>query len=288
MASLAYVVDQVRRRLEPDYLATVTALSQDVSADDQALLVDSVEGITDGGVVEIGSELMRVQSIDPDSNQVNLYPFGRGYNSTTPAVHLQGSMVVVEPDYPFSAIVDLMNSVVGELFSMGLTAVASIEQAYHYSTPFALPAGAITPIGVHIYDPVWSRWHQTYVWSHDPYSNQLVVNNVPDGYNVRVTYTTEPQPLDQDQPDADFYTLTGFDQRLADVVALGVAYRISSLRAAAKVNKMSAESSADAQAKPISEGRLLSQTLYAEYTQRVQAELNAQRNLYPISLHRTR
>jgi hypothetical protein len=288
MATLSYVVDQVRRRLEPDYLASVTFLTADAGAGDLSLTVDDVSKASNGGVVEVGSELMRVRQVDADTSTLQLYPFGRGYNSTTVADHANGDMVVLNPTYPFGNIVDYMNGVIGELYGMGLFAVATFESTYVSNVPFVLPAEVVTPVAVFTLNQQTNEYNQTYNWRFVPDGNsQLWLANAGDGQTVRVVYTKAPTMLDPDQPDQDFYLLTGYPERMADIVALGVAYKMSALRAAARVNKMAASASADAQAKPISEGRLLSQVLYAEFQQRVQGELQMLGREHPISLHKT-
>lgn len=79
------------------------------------------DAIPDNTILEIGSELILVQSVATLAVTVN----ERGYLETTQAAHASGAKVWVDPDYPRRSIFNAIVSVIEDLAGLGLYKISS-------------------------------------------------------------------------------------------------------------------------------------------------------------------
>lgn len=292
MPTLAKVISDVRHRLAGAgaYTDMVSELREAISASALTIPVDAAFNGAAGGVYEIGLEKVRVKAVDETTSTLTAFSFGRGYDGTLAAAHAAGSEVVHAPVFPASTVASEVNGVLHELYP-SLYAVRQYEAAY---TPagFTIPAGGVGVIAVYRQGAGATGWHRLDQWRFDPDSgNGLWVKHVGAGETVRVVYATRPGVFDLSSGSVlagDFSAVTGLDDRVADVIALGVAYRLAPFFDTARLPATGAEPRADGQSKPPGSGAQASRLLLAEFTQRVQQEAAVLAKEHPIRIHRER
>src|SRR5574337_1335153 len=81
-----------------------TMLTQNIGPTDTTFTVSDALGV-EAGVIEIDSELMRVQSVDQASGTVTLFNSGRGVRATLADSHLNGSEIRMQPMMTYSAVI---------------------------------------------------------------------------------------------------------------------------------------------------------------------------------------
>ena len=93
----------------------VTALSGAITGSVTVLAVDDGKQI-DRGYIEIDQEMIQVNTVDPSSGTVTLFPFSRGSRGTVAATHLAGAMVTCNPRFPRNRVAKEINEVINSLY----------------------------------------------------------------------------------------------------------------------------------------------------------------------------
>ena len=106
----------------------VTSISADVGLTDTTIPVDD-SSVMGRGLIEIGTELMWVQTVPATGNTATVLPKGRGWRGTTATTHTLGDTVVVSPSIPRSVIAREVNNHIRALFP-DVYAVQTTEFAY--------------------------------------------------------------------------------------------------------------------------------------------------------------
>ena len=290
MPTLAKIIGDVRHRLAGvgAYSDNVSELAVAVDADDLTLKLDSSAFTAESGIYEIGLEKVRVKSTDTATASLTLYTFGRGYDGTAPVAHPAGSEVVHNPLFAASTVASEVNGVLHEVYP-SLYGVRQFEAPYTLAG-FTIPVDGVGVIAVYRQAAGAVGCHRLDQWRFDPNSgNGLWVKHVAAGETVRVVYAARPGVFDLTDPGVlseDFSDVTGLDDRVADLMALGVAYRLSPFFDMARLGATGAEPRADGQSKPPGAGAAASRLLLAEFTQRLQQESAVLAKENPIRTHR--
>jgi hypothetical protein len=89
-----------------------------------------LNGIRAGGVIQIDNELMYVWEVSSGSKTVTVE---RGWNGTTAATHISGSVAIVDPRFPRAQILEAINAEIDDLSSPmnGLYQIKSLELNYN-------------------------------------------------------------------------------------------------------------------------------------------------------------
>jgi hypothetical protein len=272
MPTLGNLLAAVRHRLRGmDALSDqVAELTADITDTDLTLMLDAPA--SGAGIYEIGFEQMRARAIGSDGS-VNLYTFGRGYNGTVAAAHTAGSEVTFNPLFPASTIAAEINGVLSEIYPT-LYSVKSIDAIW--APGFTLPEDCVRVIAIYRADDSEEGWRPVDTWRFEPDVDKgLLLPYVPFDTTVRISYATRPGQFVLDDVaavDADFADTTGLDSRVADLVALGVAYRLAPYIDLARSTAAGAEARADAQAKPIGQASTVARLLASEFAARLEQE----------------
>jgi hypothetical protein len=290
--TLAKVISDVRHRLAGAgaYTDMVSELREAIDASALTIPVDAAFNGAAGGVYEIGLEKVRVKAVNETDSSLEVYSFGRGYDGTVAASHAAGAEVVHAPVFPASTVASEVNGVLFELYP-SLYAVRQHEAQYA-TAGFTVPADATGIIAVYRQGAGGVGWHRLDQWRFDPDAgNGLWVKHVDAGETVRVVYAARPGVFDLSSAAVladDFADVTGLDARVADVIALGVAYRLAPFFDTSRLPATGAESRADGQSKPPGAGAQAGRLLLAEFTSRVQQEAAVLAKEHPIRVHRER
>jgi hypothetical protein len=291
-ATLGSLIDAARNRLS-GFDATregVAALTAAVIPGDLKLRVSD---LTDAavGTAEVDLELMRVRQVDASNSELLLYPFGRGYRGTTEASHALHAEVSFNPPWPASSIAREINGVLTEIYPR-VYGVASHEGVTNSNLEHAIPDEAVGVISVWVLDSAApTGWAQLGRWSFDRHASDtgmsLRLPPLPSGQRYRVVYATRPGTFDLDGPRSqDFATATGLDERLIELVLLGVAARMAPYVDVARLPFTTSAVRTQGEASPPNAGASVTRLLYSMYQSQLEQEALILGRENPIRRHR--
>jgi len=151
------------------------------------------QGLAQGTVIAIDLEEMYVWGVSTRQLTVE-----RGFNGSTKAAHVAGSLIVVKPKFSTFRVFNAINYVIGELSSpdAGLFQVKTADIPYNPVMGFYdLPGDILAPIAVDYYDSI-SDLHPVHQWDFlrgqdvtlVPSGQALRIWDGFPGQNLRVTY----------------------------------------------------------------------------------------------------
>lgn len=248
------------------------------------------------GLVEIGDELIWVDSVNASALSATVPPYGRGFRGTTPVLHLTGERVTSSPMFPRVTVKRALNetiqSVFPDVFGVGTTTFTYNPAINTY----ALPAGAQDILAV-----TWQtigptrEWKPVRRWAVDGNADTTafptgatisLFDGIVPGRTVKVVYTKVPNVMALDAD--NFTTVTGLPSSMEDVIRLGAASRMVAFLDAAHLTGQSAESDFSSNMRPNGGAGQLSKYLLQMYQIRLQEERGKLQTLYPARTHYTR
>lgn len=297
MASFDQLVDATMLYLHG--FATVqdqsTHLTESVTADATTLKVADATALS-RGLVEIGDELVWVDTVDSVSLNMQVPPYGRGFRGSTAAVHAAGTRVVSAPMFPRSMVKDAINEAIRAVYP-DLFGVASTTFSFTPAvSTYALPAGAYQVLSVS-----WQSIGPSKEWlpvrryrvdtnadttAFPTGSTLSVYDSIVPGRTVRVVYAKQPTALSA--ADDDFVSVTGLPASSEDVIRLGAAYRMVPFMDVAHLSGMSAEADFSANMRPVGGAADAGRYLLQLYQVRLQEETRRLQALYADRSYYTR
>jgi hypothetical protein len=131
MSTVATVIDRTVRQLMSGTVEerNKTTAATTATATSISFLYD-LGGMRPGGVIQIDAELMYVWEVSSASKTVTVE---RGWNGTTAAAHVTGSIAIVDPKFPRAQILEAINAEIDDLSSPmnGLFQIKTIELDYN-------------------------------------------------------------------------------------------------------------------------------------------------------------
>jgi len=250
------------------------------------------------GTVEVGEELMWVDSFDRIANTATISPYGRGYLGTTASTAAAGTRVVISPTFPRyvvkKAINDTIRAIGSSIFSVKQTtftynaAITTYElENLNIKNILTMHWESIGPskewIRVKRYDldalPEINTWGAT--------SQTVTIGDIiTPGRTVKVVYATDPTALGTNSD--IFTTVTGLPESVRDVVILGAAYRLLTYLDPARAAMVSPQADETDSKRPFGSSGNATRQLFALYTQRLAEETKAQQQQYPARVHYSR
>lgn len=249
------------------------------------------------GLVEIGDELIWIDSYDRISNTATIPPYGRGYNGTTAAVHPVGTKVTVAPLFPRAmikkAIQETLDAVYPKLYSV-----------FHYNfncnavkTTYSMPADTQTVIYVSWQNVGPSgEWIPVKKWRFDSFANpgtystgntiSIYDRKIIPGRDIQVTYIRKPNTFTTTTD--VFEDTTGLPSSTKDVIVYGAAWRLLSFVDAGRLTYQSAEADAADSKLQFGSASSAARTMLALYTQRLNEESDKLVDQYPFRPHYSR
>lgn len=299
MATFGSMTDEVVRKLAGFTLRQdrQTHLTSAVNATATTVSVASANNVSTG-IIQIDDELIYVDSYDRSSGTLNIPPYGRGYNGTSPATHQLGARVVISPTFPSVDVKGAINETLLATFpDLYTTGVHTFTYSPAKST-YALPEEVETVLGVS-YETIGpsKEWAPIRNYRIDSLANTDSFNSrnsislysgVETGRTVQVSYTSAPTVMDTN--DDDFEIVTGLPISCKDVIVLGAAARLSSFIDPGRLTFGSAESDQQSQVagRAYGAGTNASKYLLALYDKRLSEEARKLNDRNPIRIHFTR
>ena len=282
-----------------------TYLSSPISSSDLVISVASTENIGKG-IIEIDDEMMWVDSYDRQGNTLTIAPYGRGYNSTTPAAHDINSKVTIAPTHPRAAIMrainDTVNAVYPKVYAVGATNVTFLASR----TTYQVPSEAIQLLHL-----AWQtvgptkEWLPVRQWRLDPladsatwgvqtpdgvssgYSRTVsVYDNILPGRTMHIVYTKQPTPMVNESD--NFESTTGLPTSMRDVIIYGACWRLSSYFEPGRMSITSPASDELDTKRPYGTGNNVTKQLQMLYENRLEEESLKQKLQFPARVHYSR
>lgn len=306
MATLADMINEVQVNLagytfqqdRSTYLKNAVTTLTSSSAAPLILSLGSTDNVGKG-IIEIGEELMWVDSFDRIASTATVSPYGRGYLGTTPATHIADSKVTISPTFPrFSikrAINDTIRSLGANIFAVKTTTFTfnAAQSTYAFNN---LNIKNIISLTWQSTGPS-QEWVPIRRWDFDSvadadtfgYAAQtltLGADSPQPGRTVKVVYATDPSAFSVDTQ--QYVDATGLPESTRDVVILGAAYRLLSFLDPARAAQTSPQADETDSKRPYGASQSATKQLYALYTQRLNEETKAQQQNYPPRVHFSR
>jgi hypothetical protein len=231
MSTVGELIDRVYR----DYLeapddqpvvvtvtAPVTATATEVSYDDSVLAPDEEDLLAPGVLAEIGTELVRITEVDPETNALTVT---RGVNGTVPAAISANAEMTLAPLFPrqtvFDAVADNVVALYPDLARVETTTITAA------SSPVAIPGEMLAirsavRLSSSTVVPVAVELLRSYPLSATGIAVQFT-GRVPTGESVYLTYeTTFDRPTVETDDLADF----GVEPAWERIVVVGAAAQV--------------------------------------------------------------
>ena len=250
------------------------------------------------GTIEIGEELMWVDSFDRIANTATISPYGRGYLGTTASTAAAGTRVVISPTFPRYVIKKAINDTIRAL---GASIFAVKQTTFTYNaaiTTYELENKNIRNILTMHWESIGpsKEWIRVKRFDFDALpeintwgaTTQTVTigDVITPGRTVKVVYATEPEALSSNSD--VFTTVTGLPESVRDVVIIGAAYRLLTYLDPARAAMVSPQADETDSKRPFGSSGNATRQLFALYTQRLAEETKAQQQQYPARVHYSR
>jgi hypothetical protein len=258
--------------------------------DSQLTISVSDAGSLSRGLIEIGDELMWVDSFDRTASTATLSPYGRGFRSTRKSPHSAGDRVTVSPSFPRDIIrKQLNNAVTGvfpDIFGVFYTSFTYISSKNTYELPseaievLAVSWQTVGPTQEWLPVRKYSMNKNAFVGAFNTGKTITLFDGIVPGRTVHVVYSRQPQEMLL--PSDDFESVTKLPSYAKEPVVLGAAYRLVSFMDSSRLPGESAEIDQIDQQTPVGSGGTVTRALYALYQQRLSVASGRQQEDFPI------
>ena len=251
------------------------------------------------GAIEIGEELIWLDSFDRVSNTATVPPWGRGYLGTGAAEHTAGDKVTITPTFPRYVVKKAINDTIAAFGAI----IFSVK-----TTTFVFNAAQTTykfnNLNIHnIMTIMWQdigpsqEWIPIRHWSWDALASTAafgagaqtvtIGDYVQPGRTIKVVYATDPEPFTNNTTQ-EYSTQTGLPSSTRDVAILGASYRLLTYLDPARAAQVSPQADETDAKRPYGASQSATKQLYALYQQRLKEETDRQQASYPIRVHYSR
>ena len=300
--TFAQMIDEVKINLsgytfQQDRSTYLTAPVSTITSPSSSPTVLSLGSTTDfgKGVVEIGDELLWIDSVDRVANTATVAPYGRGYLGTTAATAVADTQVTVSPIFPRASIKKAINDTIA---AVGASIYATKQTTFTYNAAIttydfdSLDIENILSVSWQDIGPT-KEWIRVKRWDFDPFADvttwgasaqTITIGDVIiAGRTVKVMYATHPSVFTA--TNQDFSTQTGLSESVKDVVTLGAAYRLLQYLDPARAAQYSPQADEIDAKRPFGASNNAVRQLFALYTQRLNEERLKQQTQYPPRVH---
>jgi hypothetical protein len=279
------------------YLTQAVSSTTSPSSSPTILRLASTDSVGKG-IVEIGEELMFVESFDRIGNTATIAPYGRGYLGTTASTAIVDTKVTIAPTFPRYVVKKAINDTIRAMGS----SLHGVKQ-----TSFVFNAAVTTydfdNLNIkNILTMSWQEvgpskeWIRIRRWEFDSFADvsawgvgsQTVTigDYITPGRTVKVVYLTDPGVLVTNSD--DYATVTGLPESSKDVVVFGASYRLLTYLDPARAGQVSPQADEIDSRRPYGASQAAARQLFALYTQRLAEEVQHQQESFPARVHYSR
>jgi len=250
------------------------------------------------GIIEIGEELMWVNSFDRVANTATIAPYGRGYLGTTATTAAVDTKVTVSPIFPRYVVKNAINDTIR---AVGTQLMAVKQTSFTFNA--AVNTYEFENLNIeNILTMMWQdvgptqEWIRIKRWDFDPLADTAtwgsgsqtvtIRDYITPGRTVKVMYVTQPSALSSSTD--VFETVTGYPSSAKDVIILGAAYRLLAYLDPARASQISPQADEIDAKRAFGSANSAARQLFALFQQRLREEISAQQGQYPPRVHYTR
>ena len=304
MSTLEQLTDRVDTLLHgyTVNMESTTWLTGAITTTTQTTISVYDSNVVSRGFVQIGDEIMYVNSTNNIDNIITLAPWGRGQRGTLATTHDNSSRVMVSPLFPRfeikRAINDTLNSMYPSIFAIGQYQFPYIAARTTYDLPDVVEN--VLSVTHHVIGPS-KEWLPVRAWQLDRTANPGewgtggnfgktlgIYSAVVPGRTVNVAFSKRPTLFNitaLPSVNQEYSTVTGMPDYSEDVVIYGAAFRMISFLDPSRLGALSAEADVlDNQRGPRS-GENASRFLFNVYNTRLNEVAENQRRQFPIRSH---
>ena len=226
-------------------------LSADMSSSATTFSLDANSANNIGrGLAEIGDELVLVREVDLTTNVGTVMGGvnGRGQSGSTAAAHSTGDLVTMSPLIPRVRVTEAINEVTRAMYPelpvFDVTEIGKLAPVFEYEMPadtegiWYVVDDTVGPTQVHYPAPRW-RYNPMAPTSDFPSGKSIqLLDFVTPGRAMRVVYTKQPTLL---SAGTDEFTVTGYEDRISDIVVWGACARLLPSYEAARLQQTAVE-----------------------------------------------
>lgn len=285
MPTFGQLVGKVRQQLL-GYTANqevMAELGASMTSVDTTFQVDAetIDNISQG-LVEIDDELILIKGYDSTSGQVTVLggANGRGAEGTSAASHSANALITNSPTFPRARLKEAINDTIlglyPKLLVFATTDITYVPAQYEYELPaeatdvWYMNARLVGPEKVGQRLASWNFNPKAQVTDFATGKSVQILDAVTPGQVVRVVYSKAPNTLTSNTD--DFAAITGFPDRVSDLVVWGAAKRALPAISAARLQLTAIEATERAQLVSHREITSAVQTFAAMYAERLEEE----------------
>lgn len=234
-------IDETKNLLLTDYVEEYDTLGTTLNDSETTVnFTHDTPGIVAGSIIEIGTELMYVFSMNASTNNATVQ---RGFRGTTAASHSSGDLVTVNPKFPAQLVLNAINDELADLSSPqnGLYQMKTVELTFNAAqdgynltgvTDDILSIYQVTysDVGAEASEPVISSWTLRRDRNTSSFASGYALVLHDDGWpgqTVRVQYKTGFAAL---SATSTALSTVGLHSEGYDLPAIGAALRLMSTR----------------------------------------------------------
>ena len=234
-------IDETKNLLLTDYVEEHDTLGTVLNDSETTVnFTHDTAGIVVGSIIEIGTELMYVFSMNATTNNATVK---RGFRGTTAAAHSAGDLVTVNPKFPAQLVLNAINDELADLSSPqnGLYQMKTVEFTFNQAqdgydltgvTDDVLSIYQVTysDVGSEASEPVIASWTLRRDRNTSSFASGYALVLHDDGWagqSVRVQYKTDFAAL---AATSTALSTVGLHASAYDLPSLGAALRLMSTR----------------------------------------------------------
>jgi len=284
------------------YLTSAVTTLTSPSSSPTVLSLGSTDSVGKG-IIEVGEELMWVDSFDRVANTATIAPYGRGYLGTTASTAAVDTKVTISPIFPRYVIKRAINDTIR---AMGTQLLIVDQTTFTYNsaiTTYELSDGSGNPLNIeNILTMSWQdigpskEWINVRRYTFDPKAESgtwganaqtvTIGDYITSGRTVKVNYVKQPSAFTASNQ--VFTTQTGYPETARDVVILGTAYRLLTYLDPARASQISPQADEIDAKRPFGSANTAVRQIFSLYQQRLREEIQAFQGQYPARVHYSR
>jgi len=284
------------------YLTSAVTVLTSPSSSPTVLSLGSTDSVGKG-IIEVGEELMWVDSFDRVANTATIAPYGRGYLGTTASTAAVDTKVTISPIFPRYVVKRAINDTIR---AMGTQLLVIDQTTFTYNsaiTTYELGDSNGDSLNIeNILTMSWQdigpsqEWINIRRWTFDPKAESAtwdeggqtvtIGDYITSGRTVKVNYVKQPSAFTASNQ--VFTTQTGYPESARDVVILGAAYRLLTYLDPARASQISPQADEIDAKRPFGSANTAVRQIFSLYQQRLREEIQAFQGQYPTRVHYSR
>jgi hypothetical protein len=284
------------------YLTSAVTVLTSPSSSPTVLSLGSTDSVGKG-IIEVGEELMWVDSFDRIANTATIAPYGRGYLGTTASTAAVDTKVTISPIFPRYVVKRAINDTIR---AMGTQLLVVNQTTFTYNsaiTTYELTDSSGNPLNIeNILTMSWQdigpsqEWINIRRYTFDPLAESTtwganaqtvtIGDYITSGRTVKVNYVKQPSAFTASNQ--VFTTQTGYPESARDVVILGTAYRLLTYLDPARASQISPQADEIDAKRPFGSANTAVRQIFSLYQQRLREEIQAFQGQYPTRVHYSR